>query len=108
MADGAKDGNPVSTIVLILQVFIFMFWLGTNNTAINPVAGNTSITTQYNSAFTNTEWVLWLLAPLSIYMIATQGFHLGRDEHKGSLGMNSSSTDSTGYNPVTGAMEEEE
>ena len=98
-----KDVNPVNLIVLILQAFSLMFWLGTSNTSINPVAGNVSITNQYSSSFTNTEWILWLLAPLSIYMIATQGFHLGRDEHHGSLGMEGSS-----YNPVTGAMEDEE
>lgn len=107
MADkSVGSGDPISMIVLILQAFILMLWLGTSNTAINPVAGNTTITTNYNSAFTNTEWVLWLLAPLSIYMIATQGFSLGKhddSELRGNLGMEGSS-----YNPVTGAMEEEQ
>ena len=107
MSEGAEKGDPISLIVLIIQAFILMLWLGTNNTAVNPVAGNVSVTTQYNSAFTNTEWVLWLLAPLSIYMIATQGFKLGRGEDNPNrpLGMGD---DHVGYNPATGALEEEE
>jgi hypothetical protein len=55
---------------------VAMVWLGTSGTLINPVGGNTTITNQYSTAFTNVKWLAWLMLPFTGYIIADKGFDI--------------------------------
>ena len=76
---GVVDGDPVAIILLIGMMFVLLFWLGQSG-AINPIGSNSTVTSNYSTAFTNTKWLLWLLSPMALYIIVNMGFDLSKDK----------------------------
>lgn len=65
---GAKDGDPIALVILMYQFLILLFWFQ-SNTAINPIAGNTTIVASYATGWTGIRWLGLMMAPFAIFMI---------------------------------------
>lgn len=76
LGKGVIDGDPVATILLLYMAFTLAIWLGTNNASINPIQANTQVTNAYSQAYSNTSWILWLSAPLGLYILIDRGFDI--------------------------------
>lgn len=69
--EGVLGGDPFSWILLLYMMFILLAWFGTNNTNINPLAGNSTITGNFATSFTDTKWLMLLMAPFAVYLFIT-------------------------------------
>jgi hypothetical protein len=65
---GVKDYDPFAFIMFTIWAF-FLYYIISTNSAINPVAGNATITQQFSITYTNTKWMLYLLTPMVPYLI---------------------------------------
>ena len=70
--EGVVDGDPVAIIILLYMVMVQIFWFS-SGTAINPLAGNSSITTAYSTGWTGIRWFGLLMAPFAIFLLV-KGF----------------------------------